>query len=183
MIKKNNILTSVILKRDKKGMRLFMQENEIKKIMFICTGNTCRSAMAEGMMKKMLNDIGRTDVEVYSAGLHASDGEYSTDEAIKVMKEEYDVNILMHQSTNVKNSNIMDMDLILCATHAHLTTLEYMYPELAHKIFTIKEYAYGPQVEDKDIEDPWGYPVEVYKKCAKEIYEALKKIILNLENE
>lgn len=152
-------------------------ENNIKKVMFICTGNTCRSVMAEGLLKKMLQDRGITDVEVYSAGLHASTGEYSTDEAIQVMQEEYDVNILNHQSVNVKNSNIKEMDLILCATHAQLTTLEYMYPEIDHKIFTIKEYAYGPDVKEKDIADPWGYPIEVYRKCAKEIYEALEKII------
>ena len=153
-----------------------MSEN-IKKIMFICTGNTCRSAMAEGLFKNLMKDQGRLDVEVYSAGLHASTGEYSTDEAIQVMQEEYDVNILNHQSVNVKNSNIKEMDLILCATHAQLTTLEYMYPEIDHKIFTIKEYAYGPDVKEKDIADPWGYPIEVYRKCAKEIYEALEKII------
>lgn len=74
------------------------------------------------------------------------------------------------------------MDLILCATHAHLTTLEYMYPELAHRIFTIKEYAYGPDVQDKDIDDPWGYPVDVYRKCAKEIYDALKLIVDKITN-
>lgn len=156
-------------------------ENNIKKIMFICTGNTCRSAMAEGLLKKMLQDKGITDVEVYSAGLHASTGEYSTDEAIKVMQEQYDVNILNHQSVNVKNTNIKDMDLVLCATHAQLTTLEYMYPEIEHRIFTIKEYAYGPQVEDKDIDDPWGYPITVYEKCAKEIYDALEKILENYQ--
>ncbi len=162
-----------------KGMDFTMQEN-IKKVMFICTGNTCRSAMAEGLFKKLLQDRGIKDVQVYSAGIHASTGEYSTDEAITVMKEDYDVNILNHQSVNVKNSNIKEMDLILCATHAQLTTLEYMYPELDHKIFTIKEYAYGPEIQDTDIDDPWGYNVEVYKKCAKEIYDSLQKIIEKL---
>lgn len=149
----------------------------IKKIMFICTGNTCRSVMAEGLLKKLLEQYNEKGIEVYSAGLHASKGEYTTDEAIKVMKEKYDVNILQHQSVNVKESNIKEMDLILCATHAQLTTLEYMYPELDHKIFTIKEYAYGPDVKDKDIKDPWGYPLEVYEKCAEEIYDALIEII------
>ena len=67
---------------------------QIKNIMFICTGNTCRSAMAEGLMKKMLEDKGITNIKVCSAGLRASTGEYSTDEAIMVMKEEYDVNLL-----------------------------------------------------------------------------------------
>ena len=85
---------------------------QIKNIMFICTGNTCRSAMAEGLMKKMLEDKGITNIKVCSAGLRASTGEYSTDEAIMVMKEEYDVNLLNHQSVNVKNTNIKDMDLV-----------------------------------------------------------------------
>ena len=63
-----------------------------------------------------------------------------------------------------------------------VTTLEYMYPELAHRIFTIKEYAYGPDAQDKDIDDPWGYPAEVYRKCAKEIYDALKLIVDKITN-
>ena len=156
-----------------------MQE-DIKKIMFICTGNTCRSAMAEGLMRKMLQDLGKEDKEVYSAGLHASTGEFSPDLAIMTMQKIYDVDILQHQSINVKESNIKEMDLILCATHAQLTTLEYMYPDLAHKIFTINEYAYGPDVKDKDIDDPWGYPAKVYEKCAEEIKNALEKIVEKL---
>ena len=68
-------------------------DNKIKKIMFVCTGNTCRSVMAEGLMKKMLQDRGEYDIEVYSAGLRASTGEYSTDEAVMVMKEDYDVKV------------------------------------------------------------------------------------------
>lgn len=155
--------------------------DEIKNIMFVCTGNTCRSVMAEGLMKKMLKDKNINNIEVCSAGLHASTGEYSTDEAVKVMKEDYDVNILNHESKNIKNTDIEKMDLILCATHAHLTTLKYMYPDIKHKIFTIKEYAYGPEIEDKDIKDPWGYTLDVYKNCAKEIYEALEKIIEKIQ--
>ena len=59
----------------------------------------------------------------------------------------------------------------------HAEMLKRMYPELKEKIFTIKEYAYGKEVEDKDIKDPWGYTLDVYKNCAKEIYEALEKIV------
>lgn len=152
-------------------------ESNIKKIMFICTGNICRSAMAEGLFKKILKDKEKEDIKVFSAGIHASTGEYATDEAVTVMKEEYDVNILNHRSTNVKESKIRDMDLILCATHAHKTTLQYMYPELAYKIFTMKEYVQEPENTDKDIDDPWGYTLVVYRRCAKEIYDVLNKLV------
>lgn len=145
--------------------------------MFICTGNTCRSVMAEGLLKKMLKDRGINDIEVYSAGVHSSTGEYPTAGAIKVMQEEYGVNILNHKSVNVKDSNIEEMDLILCATHAQLTTLEYKYPDLKPRIFTMLNYAYGEETKEKDIKDPWGYPAEVYRDCAKEIYLALEKIL------
>ena len=155
---------------------------KIKNIMFVCTGNTCRSAMAEGLFKKMLSDAGIEGINVYSAGLYASTGEYSPDEAVKVMKEDYDVNILQHQSKNLKDTNVPKMDLILCATNAQKTTIEYRYPEIDHRIFTIKEYAYGPEIEDKDIEDPWGYPLPIYKECAKEIYNALEKILEKIKN-
>ena len=66
----------------------------MKKVMFICTGNICRSAMAEGMFKKILKDKGIENVEVCSAGIYAETGAYATDEAIEAAKELYDVDIL-----------------------------------------------------------------------------------------
>ncbi len=147
----------------------------MKNIMFICTGNTCRSAMAQAFMKKLLKD--KNDVKVYSAGIYAINGEKASYEAIKTLKDYYDTDLSMHKSTNVRDSKIKQMDLILCATISHAEMLKRMYPELKEKIFTIKEYAYGKEVEDKDIKDPWGYTLDVYKNCAKEIYEALEKIV------
>lgn len=160
-----------------------MVENKEKiyKIMFVCTGNTCRSVMSEGLMNKMLKDRNITNIKGYSAGVHASSGEYSTDEAIITMQKKYDVDILQHKSKNVKEVNLDEMDLILCATHAQLTTLEYMYPKLKHKIFTMKEYAYGPDIDNKDVKDPWGYPIKVYEECAEEIRNILENIIKRIE--
>ena len=74
---------------------------------------------------------------------------------------------------------IKDMDVILCATISHKNSVINMYPELKEKVFTMKEYAGYPQ-NDLDIKDPWGYGIEVYKSCAKEIKECLNKIIEKL---
>ena len=119
------------------------------KIMFICTGNICRSAMAEWLLKKKLKDNNKNDVNVCSAGLHANTGAVSTDEAIEVMKK-YDVDLTKHRATNIGESNVREMDLILCATNRHKIMILNAYPELNSIIFTLKEYVvYKKMFHDK----------------------------------
>lgn len=71
------------------------------KIMFICTGNICRSAMAHWLLKKKLEQNNIQNVEVYSSGIYALDGDSSTDEAIEVM-EEYGVDLKKHRAINTR---------------------------------------------------------------------------------
>lgn len=147
------------------------------KIMFICTGNICRSAMAHAMFTKLIKEKNKK-IEVYSCGIYAENGDTSTYEAIETMRE-CGIDLKNHRATNIRNSNIKDMDVILCATTSHKNNVISMYPELKEKTFTMKEYA-GYSQNDLDIKDPWGYGIDVYKKCAKEIKECLNKIIEKL---
>lgn len=147
------------------------------KIMFICTGNICRSAMAHWLMIKKLKDKNINDVQVYSSGIFAMPDDRSTYEAIEVM-EEYDVDLKKHRATNTKKSNIQEMDLILCMTFSHKYSLNQMYPKLKDKIFTLKEYVLDKdEMDDIDIKDPWGYDIAVYRFCAAEIDKYLDKLI------
>ncbi len=73
----------------------------ILKIMFICTGNICRSAMAHWLLKKKLEEKNVKNVEVYSSGIYAVQGDTSTYEAIEVM-EEYGVDLKKHRATNIR---------------------------------------------------------------------------------
>ena len=151
------------------------------KIMFICTGNICRSAMAEGMMKKLAKD-NKLDLDICSCGIYAEDGDYATYNAIETAKY-YDVNIEEHRATNIKNSKIEEMDIILCATESHKETVLYLYPKLKEKVFTMKEYAkLDKNGQDMDIKDPWGYDMNVYQNCAEEIEICLEKIIYIIKN-
>lgn len=144
------------------------------KIMFVCTGNICRSAMAEVMLRKMAEEEGKS-IEIYSCGTTAYTGDTSTEEAIQVMKENQ-INLEKHRATNIKESKIQEMDLILCATTSHKRNVIQQYPELEKKVYTIKEFA-EEGTKDQDIADPWGYNIQIYRLCAKEIKENLKKII------
>ena len=148
------------------------------KIMFICTGNICRSAMADGLFQKKIDDRKMDNIEVYSSGIYASIGDTPTYEARRVM-EEYGVDIKKHRATNIRYSEIKNMDLILCATTNHKNEVIYMYPELKDKVFTMKEYVnYNREHHDPiDIKDPWGYDIDTYRSCADEIDECLELLI------
>lgn len=147
------------------------------KIMFICTGNICRSAMAHKMLEKKAKEENK-DIEVYSCGVFAEDGDVPTYEGIDVMRE-YGIDLSKHRATNIRNSNIKDMDVILCATNSHKNNVISMYPELKEKVYTMKEYA-GYDKKDIDIKDPWGYGIATYRMCAAEIEDCIDKYLKNI---
>ena len=146
------------------------------RVMFVCTGNICRSAMAEGLFIKLIKD-NNLKIDVYSCGIYAENGDYATYNAIEAARY-YDADISNHRATNIRSSQIEDMDIILCATNAHKNMVISMYPELISKVYTMKEYA---DIDDNgrnmDINDPWGHDMYTYKKCAQEINVCLENII------
>lgn len=151
------------------------------KIMFVCTGNICRSAMAHWLMVKKLNDLDRKDVEVYSCGIYAQNGDTSTYNDIEAMKE-YGVDLKEHRATNISKSRIEEMDLILCATRGHKFAILDKYPKLENKVYTMKEYVgYNREYHNSiDIKDPWGYDLEIFRFCASEINECLDLLLTKL---
>lgn len=135
--------------------------------------------MAHGIMEKLIKE-NNIDAKVYSCGVYAEDGDYATYNAVEAASE-YGADISNHRATNIRESKIEEMDLILCATTSHKQSVIYLYPSLKSKVFTIKEYAkLDKDGQDMDIKDPWGYDEFVYRKCAQEINECLEKII-NME--
>lgn len=146
------------------------------KVMFVCTGNICRSAMAEGMLKKIAIDK-KLEIQVYSCGIYAEEGDKATYNAIYVARD-YDIDISNHRATNIRNSKIQEMDVILCASKSHKDAVIYLYPDLKEKVYTIKEYAkLDNNGKNIDIKDPWGYDVEIYNNCILEIQRCIEEII------
>ncbi|MCL2860202.1 MAG: low molecular weight protein arginine phosphatase [Oscillospiraceae bacterium] len=133
--------------------------------------------MAEKMLKKKVEEL-KLDIEVYSCGVAADNGDYTIGHAIDVMRER-GINLKPHRATNIVDSNIQEMDLILCATVNHKLEVINSYPELKEKVFTIKEYA-GEIAEGLDIQDPWGYGKMEYEKCAQELEICIDKIVKKL---
>lgn len=149
------------------------------KIMFVCTGNICRSPMAHHYMQKRVKDLNiENEFLISSCGIYAFTGDKATQNAIFVMKE-YNVDMEMHRATNIEDTNIQEYDYIITLTTRHKEQVRYFYPKLDNNIYTLREFVDNNETY-KSIDDPWGLSISVYKDCAQEIVEKVDKVIEKL---
>jgi glycine hydroxymethyltransferase len=143
----------------------------MKNVLFICTGNICRSPMAEGLLRQMSG--GR--VEVVSAGLGAGRGQQPSAHAIRVLKEE-GIDISEIRSQPVSAHLLEKADHIFTMTRDHLDMLLLLFPEMAAKarLLHFDEAAKGGRA---DVTDPIGGTRETYESCKEDIKRAMPRIM------
>ncbi len=137
------------------------------KLIFVCTGNTCRSPMAEGLFKKLLKERDIKDIDCSSAGLAAYGGGTAAANAI-LAASELGADISAHSSHPLTKDDVLNADLIVCMNKEHCEVLRTVLPE--DKICLLGD----------GIVDPYGGDIEVYRACAKEIEQALTELIEKL---
>jgi RpiB/LacA/LacB family sugar-phosphate isomerase len=149
----------------------------MKTILFVCTGNVCRSPMAEVLMREQLK--GRNDLRVLSAGLGALDGQTATDVAVAVMSE-IGLDISHFVSQSLDSNLIEEADYIFTMTRQQQEAIATFYPAAAEKIFVVREFEEG-EIIGRDIPDPIGQPVEVYRRTRDQIRKAMPSILAFVE--
>ncbi|MEW5758775.1 MAG: L-threonylcarbamoyladenylate synthase [Candidatus Omnitrophota bacterium] len=145
---------------------------KLKTILFVCTGNTCRSVMAKGLLKKEIGD--RTDVEVSSCGTNAFDGQPPTFEVLELLKQE-GVDLTSNRSRSITKEMLKEADLILTMTQHQKEEILTSFGFVKNRLYLLKEFAKIAE-GSLDVEDPISRGKDVYKQTFEDIKRAIKII-------
>lgn len=137
---------------------------DFMQITFICTGNTCRSPMAQGICRKILDDRGIDGITVKSCGLAAFPGDCASPNAIKAAAK-LGADISAHRSSQISRYIIDETDVAVCMTESHKNALRTVAPDC--RIL----------VPNGGITDPYGGDEAVYDECAAELKAYIEKLI------
>ncbi len=155
------------------------------KIVYVCTGNICRTPMAVALTQKKIKEENLTNIiEVDSVGVWAADGAPASENTRRVCQEQ-GLDCSQHRAKSVDLLTLKDADLVLCMAEKHKRDLLAIFPHYKQKIYTLKEFAHPAPPVHRSIDDPYGLKIEAYRRTFQEIagevdrfWETIKQLAL-----
>ena len=152
---------------------------KVKRIVFICTGNVCRSPMAEELFRQKLN--GDRTIEVESAGIGAVSGQAPSSYAVEVMRE-LGADISRQRSQPIHHEMVRRADYIFVMTYGHLDSLLLLYPSAGDKVFLLRDFDPGLSPEEREVDDPIGQSKDTYRACRDQIQKSIPYLLEVVRN-
>jgi glycine hydroxymethyltransferase len=146
----------------------------MKTILFVCTGNVCRSPMAEGLLRRAM--AGRNGFRVLSAGVGAQEGQPPSAHAVGVMRE-LGIDVASTRSRMLTPELVDDAAYIFGMTRGHVDSITMLYPQAAEKTFLVREFDETLEPYEKDIPDPIGGSYELYRQCRDQIEQSIPSLM------
>ncbi len=144
-----------------------------KAVVFVCTGNSCRSVMAEGLFRRIINT--RKGIDIASAGIRAIPGMLPSTYALEFLKK-YGVDMSEHLARPFDYDLAKKADYIIVMTHEHRSEIVARYMDIdkiQEKTQLLMHFASDPDLHDQNVPDPIGLPYDQYEKCARQMWDPL----------
>ena len=143
-------------------------------LVFICTGNVCRSPMAEGLLRSALSEY--DEIQVESAGLGAVVGHPADDHALALMKE-LGEDISAHRARQIHPDMVKDADLVLVMEAGHKRAIDDADPTARGKVYRLGEW------QNRDIDDPYRQPRAAFADALEDIQEGVASWVEKLRTQ
>ncbi len=144
-------------------------------ILFVCTGNICRSPMAEGYFNFLCSDLGKS-YKAESAGIYTENNLSASQNAVSAMLD-LDIDISNHKSRRITETIVNNADLIIVMTKSHKKALISYFHIDSSRIFLLHKF----DGLDKDVFDPYGGDLKTYKVCFNDMKKALDNLFLDVD--
>ncbi|MBZ5640718.1 MAG: hypothetical protein LAO51_18425 [Acidobacteriia bacterium] len=153
------------------------------RMVFVCSGNICRSPMAAEYARHRLASSGLSHVVVDSAGTLGIEGEPASAEAREVLREA-GLDLIGHRSRGITEGDLRTVDLVIVMALTHLQELERLSRSGTRKRYLLRAFEQGPEPHDgaPDLDDPIGAPIESYRSAFAVIRRCVDHLVLHLKH-